>query len=64
MWDDEIVDEVRRARHVHAATHGNDLRRIFEDLKQKQDASGRIVKILDPKPPLVRKLASGVPGAR
>lgn len=41
MWKDEIVEEVRRAREEHAAAHGHDLRRIFQDLKRKQDASGR-----------------------
>ncbi len=64
MRDDEIVEEVRRARHAHASAHGNDLRRIFEDLKEKQDASGRIVKVLEPRPAPVRKRASGMPGAR
>ena len=64
MWDDEIVEEVRRVRFAHAAAHGHDLRRIFEDLKQKQEASGRNVKILEPKPAPARKLASGVPRAR
>ena len=50
MWKDEIVEEVREARRVHAAAHGHDLRRIFEDLKRKQDASGRPVVTLQPKP--------------
>ncbi len=64
MRDDEIVEEVRRARQAHASAHGNDLRRIFEDLKKKQDASGRNVKVLEPKPAPARKLASGMPGDR
>lgn len=43
MWNDEIVEEVRKAREEHAAAHGNDLRRIYEDLKAKQETSGRRV---------------------
>ncbi len=50
MWTDEIVEEVREARRAHAAAHGHDLRRIFADLKRKEDASGRLVVTLQPKP--------------
>ena len=51
VWKDEIVEEVRRAREGHAAKHGNDLRRIYEDLKAKQDASGRTVVSFQPEQP-------------
>jgi hypothetical protein len=50
MWKDEIVEEVREARRAHAAANGHDLRRIFEALRQKQEASGRRVVTLQPKP--------------
>jgi bisphosphoglycerate-dependent phosphoglycerate mutase len=50
MWKDEIVEEVREARRIHAAAHGHDLRRIFADLKRKEEASGRQVVTLQPKP--------------
>lgn len=59
MWKDEIVEEVRRVREAHAAAHGHDLRRIFEDLKKSQSQSGRKVVSLPPRPPRRRKHASG-----
>jgi hypothetical protein len=34
---DVIVEEVRRARKAYAAKHGNDLDRIVDDLKHRQD---------------------------
>jgi hypothetical protein len=51
MWTDEVVEEVRKAREAHAAAHGRDLYRIFQDVRQKQDASGRKVATLSPRPP-------------
>jgi hypothetical protein len=59
MWTDEIVEEVRRARAEHAAQHGNDLRRIFQDLKRKQDASSRQVVSRPPRPPRLTHRSSG-----
>ena len=50
MCRDEIVEEVRRVRQAHAAAHGYDLRRIVEDLRRKEEASGRTVVTLQPKP--------------
>jgi len=40
-WKDPIVEEVRRIRQEYAAQFNYDLRAMFEDLKAKQDASGR-----------------------
>ncbi len=54
MWKDEIVEEVRRARHEHAAKFGNDLAAIFADLKEKTKQareSGRKVVSLPPRRP-------------
>ena len=34
---DVIVEEVRRARKAYATKHGNDLDRIVDDLKRRQD---------------------------
>jgi hypothetical protein len=59
MWTDEIVEEVRRAREAHAAANGNNLRLIFQDLKQRQDASGRKAVTLQPRPPRALKRAVG-----
>ena len=59
MWTDEIGEDVRKSRQAHAAAHGHDLRRIFRDLKEKQDQSGRRIVTLDPVPPPAIKRASG-----
>jgi hypothetical protein len=59
MWTDEIVEEVRRARQAHAAADGNDLRRIVQDLRQRQDASGRKAVTLQPRPPRTSKHTVG-----
>lgn len=36
-WKDEIVEEVRKAGDTYAAQFDYDLRRMFEDLKRKED---------------------------
>ena len=36
-WNDEIVEEVRQAREAYAERFGYDLKRIFEDLKKKEE---------------------------
>ena len=51
MWKDEIVEEVRRIRHEHAARFGNDLEKIAADLKEKERKSGRKVVSLPPRRP-------------
>ncbi len=55
MWRDEIVDEVRAARRAHAEAYGFDLRRIYEDLKRKEQSGGRHVVSLSPRFLQVRK---------
>jgi hypothetical protein len=60
LWKDEIVEEVRTARAAHAVANGNDLQRAFADLKRKQEASGREIVTLPPKPARSRKQATGV----
>lgn len=39
--DDPVVQEIRRIRAKHAASMGHDPKRIFEDLRKRQAASGR-----------------------
>ena len=39
--DDPIVSQVREARDKHAAQFAYDLERIFDDIKDKQQSSGR-----------------------
>ncbi|NQU23518.1 MAG: hypothetical protein HQ567_19735 [Candidatus Nealsonbacteria bacterium] len=38
---DPIVAEVRAARDKHASQFGYDLKKIFRDIKARQEASGR-----------------------
>jgi hypothetical protein len=52
MWNDPIVDEVRKIREEHAARFNYDLERIFQDLKEQERQSGREVVSLAPKRPL------------
>lgn len=49
MWQDPIVEEVRKARDQHAAKFDYDLKRIFADLKQQERNSGREYVTLPPK---------------
>jgi hypothetical protein len=43
MFEDPIVEEVRRFRQEHAAKYGNDIHRIFEALREQQKKSTRKV---------------------
>ena len=51
MWKDEIVEEVRRIRHEHAARFNNDLDAIVADLRKRQRDSGHKVVSLPPRRP-------------
>lgn len=56
---DEIVEEVRRVRHEHAAKFGNDLAAIFADMREKtkkEEESGRKVVSLPPRRPVDRRV--------
>ena len=39
MWEDPIVAEVRKIREAHAAQFNYDLKAIYQDLKQQEQAS-------------------------
>jgi hypothetical protein len=52
MWDDPIVEEVRKAREEHAARFDYDLDRIFQDLKERERQSGKQVVSLSPRRPV------------
>ncbi len=41
MFEDPIVEEIRRARHAHAAKFNNDLAAICEDLRRMERESDR-----------------------
>lgn len=49
MWEDPIIEEVRKARQEHAARFGYDLRAIYNDLKTTEKQGGRKVVSLPPK---------------
>jgi len=49
MWDDPIVEEVRKVRDAHAAKLGYDLRAIYEDFKERERRSNRPVVYLPAK---------------
>lgn len=49
MIDDPIVEEIHRYRREHAATFGNDLKRIVEALQEYERTSGREYVNFEPK---------------
>ncbi len=53
MWDDPIVEEVRKIRNTHAEKFNYDLRAIAADLKKQQQAGKNKVVSLPSKKPTV-----------
>jgi len=51
MWKDPIVEEVRRFREKHAAAFRYDLRKIYDDLKNREKESKQRFVSLPPKRP-------------
>lgn len=49
MWQDPIVEEVRRYRQEYAAQFNYDLKAICQDLRDRQKKSSRKVVSLPPK---------------
>ena len=49
MIKDPIVEEVRKSRQNHAAKFDFDLRRIFEDLKSRQNETNHKIVSRSPK---------------
>ncbi|EPF23943.1 MAG: hypothetical protein EWV58_02165 [Microcystis aeruginosa Ma_MB_F_20061100_S19] len=43
MYKDEIVEEIHKYREEYAKSFNYDLKAIFDDLREKQIASGRKV---------------------
>jgi hypothetical protein len=56
MFDDPIVEEVRRYRQGHAAKYGNDIHRIFAALREQEKTSKRKVVHFGPRKLSDRKL--------
>ncbi len=49
MWQEPIVEEVRKIRDEHAAKYDYDLERIFADLKEQERRRDREFVTLPPK---------------
>ncbi len=49
MTRDPIVEEIRKIRYEHAKRFDFDLKRIFDDLKAQERASGRTYLRLPPR---------------
>jgi hypothetical protein len=58
MWNDEIVEEVRKVRDEYAAQFDYDLEAIFRDLKQQEEKSDREVITRPPKKPELVELTT------
>ncbi|MBF0141132.1 MAG: hypothetical protein HQL74_12740 [Magnetococcales bacterium] len=50
MWEDPIVEEIRKVREEHAARFNYDLDAIYQDLIRMQQESGREYVDLSRKP--------------
>ncbi|MBF0427051.1 MAG: hypothetical protein HQL66_14655 [Magnetococcales bacterium] len=50
MWQDPIVEEIRKIREEHAARFHHDLDAIYADLKRLEQESGRKTVTLEPRP--------------
>jgi len=53
MWDDPIVQEIRKMREEHAARFNFNLQAIADDLKKQQETSGITFVSLPAKKPTV-----------
>lgn len=51
MWKDPIVEEVREIRQQHAARFNYDLRAIVDDIRKRQERSGRTYVRFEPRRP-------------
>jgi len=58
MWNDEIVEEVRKVRQEYAAQFDYDLGAIFKDLKQQEEKSEREIVSRPPKKPELTELST------
>jgi hypothetical protein len=58
MWNDKIVEEVRKVRDEYAAQFNYDLEAIFRDLKQQEEKSDREVITRPPKRPELVELTT------
>jgi len=52
MWNDEIVEEVRKHREAYAAKFNFDLKAMYEDLKKAEKKSRHKIISFKPKKPI------------
>jgi len=52
MWNDPIVEEVRRVRNAHAEKFGFDLKAIAADLRAQQQKGAKLAVSLPSKKPI------------
>lgn len=43
MWENEVLDEIRKYREEHAKAFNYDISAICEDIRRRQNASGRTI---------------------
>jgi hypothetical protein len=58
MWNDEIVEELRKVREEYAAQFDYDLEAIFKDLKHQEEKSDREVLSRPSKKPELMELTT------
>jgi hypothetical protein len=58
MWNDEIVEEVRKVRLEYSAKFNHDLEAIFRDVKQQEEESDREVVSRPPRKPELVELTT------
>jgi hypothetical protein len=63
MWQDPIVEEVRRVREEHAKKFNNDLHAICEDFRKRQRSSGHRIVSRQPRIPIDRATQQGASAA-
>ena len=51
MWEDEIVEEVRKVREEYAARFNHNLEAIYQDIKEQKKQNQRKVVSLPPRKP-------------
>ena len=53
MWNDEIVEEIRKTRDEYAARFNYDLTAIYKDLKEQQKRAEHEIITLTPREPVL-----------
>ena len=59
MWEDKIVEEVRKVRDEYAARFNYDLEAIYKDIKEQEKKSQRKLVSLPPRKPQMIPVQKG-----